>query len=259
VLEGVTDELLGTPKGGISRDLIDRMKNVDLRDCFSISAVDVLGPAGWLSPSVFRYMAPQVKHYVRSNGPDHPAPSESDQTGKYRRTIVVSSSLHSAIQRAGENARRVTVAGKPLLEGSLTIFDDEDIQIREGQPRLQYSRVLIWTHEELVSDIADAVVRIHRTFDIPLFCILVEKDDPRRHFDFIVFERRSGKTDGLTNVRNESGGHFTLHGLDEHGRPPNQSRTATEIFDGYLAESRILFAQDAIYLLRRGARLFGDE
>src|SRR6202044_1943506 len=75
-------------------DAAGTLANECLPSCYSIQALDVLGPQAWTSPTALRYLAGQLRFYSRAS-----------TTGE-EWTLEVSVALHDAIHRALANARK---------------------------------------------------------------------------------------------------------------------------------------------------------
>jgi hypothetical protein len=81
------------------------LANECLPSCYSIQALDVLGPRAWTSPTALRYLAGQLRHYARASAMGQ------------RWALEVSVALHDAIHRALANARKTD------LKKSVTSFE----------------------------------------------------------------------------------------------------------------------------------------
>lgn len=155
-----------------------------LKGSRSIFAIDVLGPQAWVTPSVYKYLAVQIRQYLRAN-----ATAEGFD-------LTVDQSLHKAIEKA------LSLAKKQGLQESLTQFDPDDpLRWSQGEPKLQYARILLWSKEELMNRVSDSVLFIHQAFHIPLFFVETENDNPARKHEFILFEKRNGRVEGFRSIR----------------------------------------------------------
>ena len=238
LIESIADAF-SSDKDMISEKVVSGVAQVQLANCESIYAVDVLGPLAWITPTSFRYLAIQIREYIRAN--------VRDETWN----LIVSSDIEEAIRRAVDNSKSWRVNGRPVLRESLTEFDNpEDFRWEKGSPRLEFSRILIWTEDEMKSSIAESVIAIHESFHIPLFCIIVDKSDPLREFDYILFKGMGDKTSGFYNLPTEG---FRL-GVIRNGRIPGYTHCLTH-WNTLLNDPRLAFAIDARHALRRGLQL----
>jgi len=231
LLDATARSLQGDPEG-ITEDLIAGMAQRDLPGCRSIYATDVLGPSEWIKPTAYRYLAIQARHYLRGNA----------RRGK-KWHLTVDHELAQAILSSCERAKNDHGTGNTLHQ-SRTLFDNRgELSWVEGEPRFQFSRILLWTKEELCSPIAKSIVAIHEAFHIPLMCKIVTRDDPLRQGDFILFEGITHQS-GYANVRANRG--FALHSLRE-GRMPNGER-CRDVYSRLLRDPALLMATDARYV-----------
>lgn len=168
---------------GLITDTLAQDLNKRLPKSSSICATDVLGPASWISPQAYVYLATQIRWYAATN------------VYHSKWSITVSKRLHSAIKRACTNACQ-------HLRESGTLFDNpEQLEVAEGAPQLEFSRVLLWTKAELMSPIADWVIRIHEAFHVPLFFLEVaSSDNAQRRQDYILIELEEGGYAGWYNM-----------------------------------------------------------
>jgi len=209
-------ELLGDH--GITEDLINTINTQSMRNAVSLLAVDVLGPTGWLQPATYRYLAAQIRPYIRKN---------LRGNGWH---IVVSEKLKHAIDTAIDNAR--TRVGE-----SQTLFDNStELRWEGGAPSLQMARILRWSKEELRSPIAATIIDIHEAFHVPLFFLPTPESE--RHVDYILFTDDTGNRSGFWG-RAPKYETQTLKGtLPEIGE-------AWVHFHSLLSDPALLFAKDA--------------
>jgi hypothetical protein len=221
------------PDTGISERLVSEMATTHLEDCWSIQAVDVLGPAAWIRPAAYRYLSLPARRYITFN-----------MTGDGWQ-LSVSSHLGDAISNACKRARGAQGHHGLSLHESRTEFDNpRDFRWSVGTPRCEFSRILLWTEEELANPVAESIIAIHEAFHIPLFCMLVKPGDERREGDFVLFRRKdvdSGfHSDRIRGFRPES--------LTAGGRMPG-GRSCAEMYRALLGDESLLMATDARYLV----------
>ena len=191
-----------------------------LKECRSISAVDVLGPTAWLSPSAYRYLSVQIRRYLSGN------------TSRGRFNLVVSPGLGDAIDRA------CAAAVQQGLPQSLTDFDvQEELRWGRGVPRIEFSRILIWTREELLSPISESLIAIHEAFRVPLFYKEVRRDDPLRRLDLLVFGKARGQIEGFYGH-----GAGPSHPIERRHVP--SLGDPSRFYANLLADSGLMFAID---------------
>jgi hypothetical protein len=191
VLEQMADSLEpgDSHNQGINHALINKLSETFLARADAISAIDVLGPPGWLSPISFRYLAVQIKEYIRRN-------LASD-----RWNLRFSPRLAAAIRGAVSQCDG----------GSLTMFDESDrgredhsgrrVFWAEGTPSLEFCRVLLWSNEELLTPVAESVIAIHEAFHVPLFFVETPRQCRERDVDYIYFGRDGRMLDGFYGLR----------------------------------------------------------
>jgi hypothetical protein len=226
---------------GIAERLIADMPT-HLLNCEAILALDVLGPSAWVGPSAYRYLAPQIRKYIRSN--------VSGRAWK----LTVDADLATAMEKAlkAVDGLRRDGDNKPLLKESCTAFDNpSDFQWSAGAPRLEFARVLLWTKEELSGHVAESVVAIHEAFHVPLFAVPITADDELRDFDFIAFRKTDRTVTGYYNRREDG---FRPGNLSGDGRVPGHG-SALAHWTSVLHHERLFFAADLCEALRRGASL----
>lgn len=106
-------------------NLAESMHGDQLRECNGLFAVDVLGPQAWVSPGAYRYLARQIRHYLRKN------------PGGAEPRVIVSPQLKDALDRAVAAATAATPDGVRLLPQSLTLFDNpNELVIDVGNPEM---------------------------------------------------------------------------------------------------------------------------
>src|SRR5690242_1629032 len=172
--------------GPIPESLIAQIVKTHLTGTVAIHAVDVLGPSAWSNPAALTYPAEQARAY-------HKASLVGDQVH-----VLVSEKLGAAISRAQERAKQALFRGKRVLSESMSVLaNPAECQWRVGSPKLQISRILVWTEEELANPLAQTVIDLHEMFYIPLFYKRVTRRDPLRALDFIAFERANGVCEGF--------------------------------------------------------------
>ena len=219
---------LTTDNLGVSDDYVEEIERHHLNDAVSISAYDVTGVGSWVNPRIFRYLAGQTRKYLEAN----------TQKGKWN--LLVDSWLGAGITKAIENARS-------RLQYSWTKFDNpEDFHWDVGTPKLQYSRVLIWTKEELKTPIAESVIAFHEAFNIPLFFIEAPAVKTVRQVAYIVFENQKGVASGFYGKISEQ---YHTHSFK---RDIPGFGNAIQKYRDIIARPDIMFASDARYLLLNG-------
>jgi hypothetical protein len=240
---------------GVNEDLTERVVRGYLDGAVSISVYETTGPASWVDPKIYRYLAPQIRQYLWRNidategrtkalpprpVPAHPVAALADLRAQTWRSLkrgrwnlVVASWLGAAMRTAIRNARL------RLGSESLTVFDNpSEFHWRVGQPRLQYSRVLFWTLNELEHPIADSVIAIHEAFNIPLFFVEAAKPHDK-DFAYLVFEKKSRAVTGLYGQRKNE-----YHTQPFDNRIPGLG-DALESYKKLLGRKDLMFAVDA--------------
>ena len=225
------------------------LANECLPSCYSIQALDVLGPQAWTSPTALRYLAGQLRFYSRAS-----------TTGE-EWTLEVSVALHDAIHRALANAR------KSDLKKSLTSFEDpRGVSWKAAKrPRLEYARILLWSEEDLLDPTATVVVDIHRAFHVPLFFLNTART--ARAFDFICFHcarkdeagNEIRRAVGCVNSWHRESESFVLSQFRDgivrgDASDPTRGVPAAELFGEYLSKDDLMFAADAKRLFERKRR-----
>jgi hypothetical protein len=210
---------------GVNEALAEQVMRNYLNDAVSLSAYEVTGPASWVNPSIFRYLASQIRKYLWAN----------IREGKWH--LQVHSWLGEGIAKAIENAR------SSPLGASLTIFDNpEEFHWEVGSPKLQYSRVLVWTKEELRHPIGESVIAIHEAFNIPLFFVEAQSEQ-NKDVAYLVFEKPEGVASGLYGKKNEQ----------YHTHPFRKDipsfGNAIQKYRELISRPNIMFAADARHLL----------
>jgi hypothetical protein len=222
------------------------LANECLPSCHSIQALDVLGPQAWTSPTALRYLAGQLRFYVRAS-----------TTGQ-QWALEVSVAHHDAIHRALANAR------KSELKRSLTSFEDpRGVSWKAAKrPRLEYARILLWSEEDLLDPTATVVIDIHRAFHVPLFFLNTART--ARAFDFICFHC-AGKNEAGDEIRRSEGCVNSWHPESESfvlsqfrdgmvrgdAGDPARGVLAADLFGEYLNNDDLMFAADAKSLFER--------
>jgi len=200
LLEQLADSL-GTSASknlGIDHHLINQIARFSLPNATKIYAIDVLGPPGWLSPVSFRYLSVQIKEYLRKN-------IEENQW-HLRVSEELSTAIKTALQRT------------PLTEGSKTLFDNpKQLFWEAAQPKLEFCRVLLWSREELASQVAESVIAIHEAFQVPLFFIETARADRARDVDYIFFANETSVISGFYGLRGEG---YTTHAFPDSLKIP---------------------------------------
>src|SRR5262245_35345738 len=217
-------------------DLAESMQGDQLRESDGLFALDVLGPQAWVTPSAYRYLARQIRHYLRKNA-----------SGLEPR-LIVSDRLKAAIDRAVANATAVGPDGARHLPQSLTLFDNpQELRIDVGTPEMEYARVLLWSRDELRSRVADTVITIHDQLSVPLFFLETAPESPQRDLDFLAIRHKSGRVSGNINRRTRHGSPYRLEDL-QRGIVPGRG-FALEKFWEMLQGDSLMFAKDARALL----------
>ena len=223
-----------TDNQGVNKVFADHAE-AQLPNCLSISAYDATGPAGWVGPDTYRYLAAQVREYLYANG-------AADRWEPF-----VHEWLFKALQTCLSRAADCLPDGE-----SKTRFDNEDLP-RVGVPRLQYSRILVWTREELGDASAEPIIDFHEAFRIPLFYLPVTQRSAAKQIAFVVFEKRDGKSSALHGVQKD--GYDTARDQSSltSGRIPGFG-DALEIYKRALVKSNLMLAKDARELLKGKGR-----
>ncbi|HEV7606268.1 MAG TPA: nucleotide-binding protein [Steroidobacteraceae bacterium] len=207
---------------GITEKLILDITSSSLTNAVSVFAVDVLGPKGWMQPAAYRYLAAQIRPYIRKNLREN----------KWH--ITVSSELKNAIDTAIRNA-------KVDLPESSTLFDNsEELRWEGGQPNLQIARILRWSDVELRSQMAATIIDIHEAFHVPLFYL--PADASERRIDYILFKDGNNKKSGFW------GAAPLFDTLRLEGPVPHVKDPWTH-FQSQLLDKRLMFAKDARQIL----------
>ena len=210
----------------ITDGLIHSITRIYLNGCNAIYALDVIGPNGWLSPSTFRYLAPQLKRYMRKN------------IAQNVWNLKVSQTIESAIHKSVSNAKRIG-----LIE-SYTKFDDpEDFEWSSGDAQMEYVRILLWEKEELLSPFAESVIAIHEAFHVPLFYIEKKKESGERDNDYILFNQKKKVLGLIGKKKNNYNTQEISKRLNGHFKKE---------FMNYLTDENILLAVDARQLIKEG-------
>lgn len=220
--------------GPIPESLIAQIAKTHLAGCVAIHAVDVLGPSAWSNPTAYTYLAEQARAYLKATLVDEQV------------CVLVSEKLGAALSRAQERAKQELFRDKPVLSESMSVLaNPAECQWGLGPAKLQMSRILVWTEEELADPLAQTLIDFHETFYIPLFYKRVTRRDPLRALDFIAFERSNGGCEGFLNRRVGRG--FELDVIQRNqipGRGP-----VAEAYAQLLDSPDLMLAKDARYLL----------
>ena len=190
--------------------MINAMTETNLTGSVGIWAVDVLGPAAWVNPTAYRYLALQIRHYLSANA----------TTGGF--DFSVGSVLATALRKA--DARAGAQSGGPW---------------HAGTPRCQYARILLWSRSELLNPVAESIIAIHQAFHVPLFYLETPSDAPRRAFDYIAFEHAAPSVVGFKNRRATG---FKPEPLVRGKIPGN--RNVLEHFNELLADPNLVLAAE---------------
>jgi hypothetical protein len=217
-------------------DAFAQLAEHELKEAMSISAADATGPAGWVGPSPYRYLALQVREYLYENRVD----------GKWR--PFAHPWLCEALNRTLAKACQLMPDGQ-----SATRFDDKgEARLEEGAPRLQYSRVLLWSDEELEDPVARAVIMLHEAFRIPLFYLPTEQSSRDKAVAYVAFEKRNGRVTVLYGKEENKYEVTGKDGFRETGVVPGLGR-ALDHYKGLLARDELMLAYDA-WELKYGSR-----
>lgn len=217
----------------VCRDLNDYLKKAK-----AIQAIDVSGPATWLTPNAFRYLAMQIRRYFRANI-------------KPNETFKFSPAIARAIRRCSDNMKKMSGGGQ-----SVTKFDDQlsppgsaptsDFYWAEGEVDLEFCRVLLWTKEELENPITETISNIHEAVNVPLFALLVRPGAMARKFDFIAFTQSDGSVKGFYSCRKDKNGQRFVTERLEGARIPRCEDHWQRIF----SHPQLMFAADIHHLLQ---------
>jgi len=217
-----------TTNYGINESLVENIARLVLPYCTAIHAVDVIGPRGWIHPRTYRYLAPQIRRYIQLN---------TDERGVWN--LLVSSELQSALDKATKNAKTVGA-----LDESQTDFDNpEYFQWRKDiNPKLEFSRTLLWSKRELLSPVAEAVIAIHVAFNVPLFFVERDEDSEDRDVDYIFFKVKD-RVEGFYGFRADNYASRDIR----MSRIPRVGSPVTSYWN-ILATEGLLLAHDARYV-----------
>ena len=206
------------------------LKNIttELKQAENIMATDVLGPESWITPTAYLYLANQIRFYVKGNVIN----------GEW--SLVVSKKLGDAIN----NACGMAVDRLPEKESNSLFDNPSDFTWKIGKPILEFSRILRWTREELMSPIAESVINIHSAFHVPLFFIETTQEDKK--LDYILFKQQDGLCSGYYSLMNN---HFRPDNVNANGLIPGYFN-ALEDYDNLLSKKDLMFACDALAYFR---------
>jgi hypothetical protein len=212
---------------GVNKTLTDQVTRNYLSDAVSLSAYEVTGPASWVGPTIYRYLASQIRKYLWAN----------IHEGKW--DLRIHPWLGEAINNAIKNAT------SQLGSRSLTIFDNPDeLHWEIGTPKLQYSRVLLWTKGELKHPITESVIAIHEAFNVPLFFVEAKPENKDKDVAYLVFEKSGGFPNGLYGKKTDQ---YHTNPF-RNGEIPGFGN-ALQKYRELLSRQDIMFAADARYLL----------
>ena len=233
-------------------DLIKRLDRLIRSDGSSLYAIDVLGPQLWLQPDSLTYFAKQVKPYIARTYID----------GHLK--VVVSPQLGSAIQQSVDRATKL-VNGSGRDEGVNGIALHRTAFATPGSfmigaiapPNFEIARILVWSRDMLSTPTADAIIRMHEEFGIPLFFLdAAEEDigfgrwrDP--HVDYCLKSEGARNITGFFGWNNRVG----MFDVDGDAAPPislfgfnNDAphfNTLLDEFLSFLKNRNLLLAADA--------------
>ncbi len=211
---------------GINKELVAEISNYHLKGAVAVHAIDVLGPKGWVSPTTFQYLAPQIRQYIRRN-------VQGDQWN-----LVVSERLKVAIH----NSINAAQSGEDKLPESLTAFDNPPhFRWDSGSPHLEFSRILLWTKDELLTPIAESVIAIHEAFHVPLFFKEVALESKDRDVDFIFFEQQDKTITGFYGRRLN---HYGTEPIT-YGKIPELGNPVARFWNFIEGDGGAMFAIDA--------------
>jgi len=257
------------------QDLIDKLHRAVKSEGTSLYAIDVLGPQLWLNPEAFTYFSIQFIPYVQASD------VSLDKNGILQSRPILSPRVCAAIKRARANATglwgnselRKREEDKDRID---SLFTSED-GIIEGKPKFEIARVVIWPSSLLNTPTAQAVIRLHEGFNIPLFYLDMEEPslgmgawrDPRvdyclkcegdkLHYGFFGYTTFKGMFEVSSGIEPP----HTLY----HYRPDAREGIKTSRnpgyksllheFNAFLDNRTLLMARDALYL-NRANRLGG--
>lgn len=223
-----------TDNQGVNKVFAD-LAEAQLPNCLSISAYDATGPAGWVGADTYRYLAAQVREYLYANG-------AADRWEPY-----VHDWLYAALTVCLERA-----AQRLMDRESKTRFDNEKLP-EVGEPRLQYSRILVWTREELADPSAEPIIDFHEAFRIPLFYLPVSERAAAKQAAFVVFEKRNHSCSALYGVKQYNYDTARDQTSLSSGRIPGLG-DALEEYKRALLKPDLMLAKDARELLIGKAR-----
>lgn len=209
-----------------------RLAEYELKHSVSISACDATGPSGWVGPAAYRYIASQVREYLFANRRDE------------RFEPYVHDWLFKALQTALERAQQ-----RMPDQQSATRYDDGGAPpFCVGTPRLQYSRILLWTDEELLDPLAEQVITLHEAFRIPLFHLPTLENSDDKDVAYVVFEKRNGEASVLYGTREQQYDATRDKSFAERGNIPGIG-SALRHYQGLLNRRDLMLARDARELL----------
>lgn len=141
-------------------------------------AIDRLNDAVWKSAETYTYFGLQAREYMRAN-----YKSQSDSWD-----IVFSKPVLAAIQHAIAIANRY-LPNHHKHGHSLTAFDDwrPPQTAQGGKPKFEIVRILVWPKEQLLTEEAFAVARLHKIYNIPLFYLDPSAIERNAQDEYILF------------------------------------------------------------------------
>lgn len=198
--------------------------STELRHAKKIMATDVLGPEAWITPTAYLYLANQIKYYVKGN------------VKKGEWSLVVSKQLGKAIDDCCEFAK-----DKLGQTESNSLFDNPtDFSWTVGEPSIEFSRILRWSREELLSPIAESVINIHSAFHVPLFFYETSNQEDKK-LDYILFEQDDGLFSGFFSSENKQ---FRPTPINTNGVIPG-NYNAVDNYKELLNKADLMLAIDA--------------
>ncbi len=219
---------------GMNEELITRITNRYLGHCTGIHAIDSSGPKGWVSPRTYRYLAPQIRTYVHVNS--------GKEGGCW--DLKVSNAVGEAIVKSIERAKAIELPKGRRLKESLSVFDNpKDFRWEKApEPKLEFSRILLWSKDEIMSPVGEAVVAIHDDFRVPLFFLDNNPADSLRDSDFIFFTM-GDSVEGFFGNREENYASISM----PNGKVPVLGDPRA-YYEQLLENEGLLLAQDARFI-----------
>jgi hypothetical protein len=193
----------------------------------SLLAVDVVGPQAWQTPSIYHYLAPQLREYLRANV------SEGNKFA-----LAVDHRLFNAINCGISNAKKVFSESNTDFDNQNSEFDVSETDL--SNVNLQYCRILLWSKEELLRPESEAVIRFHEAFRIPLFFMDADGSNQYRDDDFIIIEGEDGGALCCCSSSREN----DYRDAEAIASKATIRKLSARI-NGILGDERLLFAEDA--------------